>query len=96
MPVLDGELRVEPVAHDTKAGTEHDASALGCVEGRDLARRIGVDPNPNRMQRTDCIDGFGCIDVDGDRRRRQRSQYRDIYFADPAVVEDDYWRMRRR
>jgi hypothetical protein len=30
------------------------------------------------------------------RRRRQRGQYRDIYFADPAVVENDYWRMRRR
>jgi len=30
------------------------------------------------------------------RRRGQRSLYRDAYFADPNVVEDDYWRMRRR
>jgi hypothetical protein len=29
------------------------------------------------------------------RRRGQRSPYRDVYFADPNVVEDDYWRMRR-
>jgi hypothetical protein len=30
------------------------------------------------------------------RRRAQRSPYRDTYFADPNVVEDDYWRMRRK
>lgn len=30
------------------------------------------------------------------RRRGQRSAYWDEYFADPNVVEDDYWRMRRR
>jgi hypothetical protein len=30
------------------------------------------------------------------RRRGQRSPHWDAYFADPNVVEDDYWRMRRR
>lgn len=30
------------------------------------------------------------------RRRAKRSPYWDAYFADPNVVEDDYWRMRRR
>jgi hypothetical protein len=30
------------------------------------------------------------------RRRGARAPYRDVYFADPYVVEDDYQRMRRR
>lgn len=30
------------------------------------------------------------------RRRARRSPYWDAHFADPNVVEDDYWRMRRR
>jgi len=30
------------------------------------------------------------------RRRTHRRPYRDEYFADPNVVEDDYWRMKRR
>lgn len=30
------------------------------------------------------------------RRRDKRGPYWDAYFADPNVVEDDYWRMRRR
>jgi hypothetical protein len=30
------------------------------------------------------------------QRRVRRRQYWDAYFADPNVVEDDYWRMRRR
>jgi len=30
------------------------------------------------------------------RRRGPRAPYRDAYFADPGVVEDDYYRMRRR
>jgi len=30
------------------------------------------------------------------RRRSQRSTYWDPYFADPNVVEDDYWRMRNQ
>ena len=30
------------------------------------------------------------------RRRAWRSPYWDAYFADPNVVENDYWRMQRR
>jgi len=29
------------------------------------------------------------------RLRDQRNPYRDVHFADPNVVENDYWRMRR-
>jgi len=32
----------------------------------------------------------------GTARRPERRTYRDSFFADPAVVEDDYLRLRRR
>jgi len=30
------------------------------------------------------------------RKQRQSGPYRDAFFADPNVVEDDYLRLRRR